>query len=121
VLAGDTAGVARCRAHAGEARARRPGLISWAAARRKTGAIRTLVELGFDINALARSDVPAEEAWESGRLVAAGNGEVELARLLLVLGADPDLLGAQFDSTPLGWARLFGHDATIALLEPVTH
>jgi hypothetical protein len=120
VLAGRRADAARLRAHAAEALAQRPGLIVWAAARRKVAAIPTLVELGFDINALGRGDIPMEQAWESALHVAAGDGDAELARLLLGLGADPDLRDTRFDSTPLGWARHFGQQATIALLQPVT-
>jgi hypothetical protein len=39
---------------------------------------------------------------------------------LLRLGADPDIRGHRFDSTPLGWARYFGHQPLIDVLEPLT-
>jgi ankyrin repeat protein len=51
---------------------------------------------------------------------AAAEGDVELARLLLALGADPDLRDARFDSTPLGWARYFEQPAVVDVLEPIT-
>jgi hypothetical protein len=43
-----------------------------------------------------------------------------LAQTLLRLGADPDLRDHRFDSTPLGWARHFGQQPLIDLLEPLT-
>jgi hypothetical protein len=95
-------------------------LIVWAAARQKRDAIPLLVELGFDVNALGRSDIPMEQAWETALHEAAGSGDIELARLLLEFGADPNIKDARFDSTPLGWAHHFGQQALIELLEPLT-
>jgi ankyrin repeat protein len=120
VLAGDGAGVERLRRYAADAREQRPALIVWAAARGKAAAIRELVELGFDVNALGRSDIPMEQAWETALHHAAGNGDVGLARLLLELGADPHIHDTRFDATPLGWARHFDQRATIDLLSPLT-
>jgi len=45
---------------------------------------------------------------------------LDLARSLLRLGADPDIRDQRFDSTPLGWARHFGQEELVALLEPLT-
>ena len=90
----------------------------WAAARRSTDAIVLLAELGCDVNALGRTDVPMEQAWETALHEAAAQGDVQMARLLLDLGADPDIKDTRFDSTPLGWARHFGQQATIELLQP---
>jgi len=42
------------------------------------------------------------------------------ARSLLGLGADPGIRDQRFDSTPLGWARYFGQEQLVALLEPLT-
>ena len=39
---------------------------------------------------------------------------------LLRLGANPDLRDHRFGSTPLGWARYFGHQPLIDSLEPLT-
>ena len=47
-------------------------------------------------------------------------GRLDLARTLLRLGADPGLRDQRFGSTPLGWARYFGQEQLIGLLEPVT-
>ena len=92
----------------------------WAAARRSTDAIVLLAELGFDVNALGRSDVPMEQAWETALHEAAAHGDVQMARLLIDLGADPDIRDTRFDSTPLGWARHFGQRETIEFLQPLT-
>ena len=113
--------VDRLRGHVEAARAQRPALIVWAAARGKQDAIPLLAELGFDVNALGRTDVPMEQAWETALHQAAGNGDVELATRLLALGADPNIRDARYDSTPLGWAHHFGQDAMIELLEPLTN
>jgi Ankyrin repeats (3 copies) len=122
VLAGDRDAVesAGLREHAAAAREQRPGLIVWAAARGRADAVEMLAGLGFDVNAKARTDVPAEQEWETALHHAAGEGDLDLARLLLRLGADPGITDARFGATPLGWARHFGQQAMISLLEPVT-
>jgi ankyrin repeat protein len=119
-LAGDRRTVRRLRVHVGGARGQRPALIVWAAARGKRDAIPLLAELGFDVNALGRGDVPMEQAWETALHVVASRGDVELAGVLLGLGADPDIRDGRFDSTPLGWARHFGQQRMTELLEPLT-
>ena len=120
LLRGDLVAADRLREHVDAAVAERPGLIVWAAARNKRDVIPQLATLGFDVNARARTDVPLEQAWETALHEAAGRDDVELARLLLDLGADPNIEDARFGSTPLGWARHFDHEAMIRLLEPLT-
>jgi Ankyrin repeats (3 copies) len=119
-LAGDLDTVTRLADHVEAARRERPGLIVWAASRHKVDGVRLLVELGWDINARARSDIPMEQAWETALHEAAGNGHLELARLLLDLGADPNLTDGRFQSKPVGWAERFGREEMISLLAPVT-
>src|SRR5262249_6288249 len=74
----------------------------------------------------ARSGPPARSSARIGvghapaLHTAATDGDVALVRLLLELGADPDMHDARFDATPLGWARHFEQAETIAALEPVT-
>ena len=105
---------------AGEMRAARPALVTWAAACGKPAAVELLVELGFDVNAKGRTDIPSDQPWQTALHKAAEDGNIELARTLLRLGADPGIRDERFDSTPLGWARYFGQQDLIELLEPIT-
>jgi hypothetical protein len=105
---------------ASRVRAARPALVTWAAACGDPAAVELLVELGFDVNAKGRTDMPSDQPWQTALHKAAEDGNLELARTLLRLGADPGIRDARFDSTPLGWARHFGRQALVDLLEPVT-
>jgi hypothetical protein len=98
----------------------RPALIVWAAAHGQPGSVELLTGLGFDVNAKGRSDTPEQDPWQTALHVAAEQGRVGLARSLLRLGADPDIRDHRFGSTPLGWARYFGQEELIELLEPLT-
>jgi ankyrin repeat protein len=79
--------------------------------------MRLAVELGWNVSAKARTDVPGDDEWETALHHAAGEGDVELVRLLLDLGADPHIRDHRFDGTPLDWARHFAQPETAALLE----
>ena len=105
---------------ADQVRATRPALITWAAACGRPEAVEILAGLGFDVNAMGRTDVPSDQPWQTALHKAAEDGNLELARTLLRLGADPDIRDHRFDSTPLGWARYFGRQPLIDLLEPLT-
>lgn len=121
----DRSAVAGIRArHAGvvaQARRARPGLIVWAAAQAPAGAVELLAELGFDVNALARADAPVEQEWETALHHSAGEGNVELTRRLLALGADPQIRDRRFDATPLDWARHLHQPSTAEILEAPTN
>jgi ankyrin repeat protein len=123
-LAADRAAIAGLLArHPGlaqEARAARPALITWAAACGSPEAVEALAELGFDVNALGRTDVPSDQPWQTALHKAAEDGNLELARTLLRHGADPAIRDARFGGTPLSWARHFGQDAVASLLAPLT-
>ncbi|HEX9042818.1 MAG TPA: ankyrin repeat domain-containing protein [Trebonia sp.] len=119
-LAGDRPAAERHAGHADAARAQRPGLIVWAAGRRAWPAIPLLAELGWDVNARGRVDVPMEQEWETALHTAAGRGEIDAARMLIQLGADPGIRDARFNATPLGWAEHFGHQAMADYLRPLT-
>ena len=93
----------------------RPG----AGSRGRPGSAELLAGLGFDVNAKGRSDTPESDPWQTALRVAAMDGRLALARSLLRLGADPGLRDQRFDSTPLGWARHFGQEELVALLEPL--
>jgi ankyrin repeat protein len=101
---------------ADQVRAARPALITWAAACGRPEAVEILAALGFDVNAKGRTDQP----WQTALHKAAEDGNLELARTLLRLGADPDLRDHRLGSTPLGWARYFGQQPLVELLEPLT-
>lgn len=105
---------------AAEVRAARPALLVWAAACGDPRSVELLAGLGFDVNAKGRTDTPSDTPWQTALHKAAEDGNAELARMLLALGADPDIRDARFDSTPLGWAHHFGQEELIALLAPVT-
>jgi ankyrin repeat protein len=123
-LAADRATVKRLLADdprlAGRVRSARPALIVWAAACRRPGAVELLAQLGFDVNAKGRSDVPSDQPWQTALHVAAERGDLDLARLLLRLGADPGVRDARFDSRPLDWAHHFGQQPLIDLLTSAT-
>jgi ankyrin repeat protein len=124
VLAADRTAVDRLsREHpglAGEVRAARPALLTWAAACGRPAAVEILAELGFDVNAKGRTDMPSDQPWQTALHQAAGDGNLELARTLLRLGADPDLRDHRFNGTPLSWARHFGQRELVELLQPLT-
>jgi hypothetical protein len=119
-LAGDRRTAERLARYAGAARAQRPGLIVWAASRRAWSAIPLLTELGWDVSARARVDFPMEQEWETALHEAAGAGEIDAARMLIELGADPAVRDARFHATPLGWAEHFGQRAMTDYLRPLT-
>jgi ankyrin repeat protein len=78
-----------------------------------TERVRLLVSHGVDVTS------PFDDGATTTSM-AATTGHLELARTLLRLGADPDVRDHRFDSPPLGWARYFGHQPLIDLLEPLT-
>jgi ankyrin repeat protein len=121
VLAGDTEAARQAPADVIAAvRRTRTGLVTWAAAQGAPGAVALLATLGFDVNALGRSDLPSNDPWHTALHVAAENGNVTLARMLLDLGADPNIPDKHYRATPLRWARHFKQPALEELLEPLT-
>jgi ankyrin repeat protein/ketosteroid isomerase-like protein len=86
---------------------RRPELVVRAAEQENLAAVALLIELGFDVNARPRC-APLHEA--------AMRGNIELIRLLLEHGADPNIHDTGYDATPAGWAEHFGHTDAQQLL-----
>ncbi|MGH3314348.1 MAG: ankyrin repeat domain-containing protein [Streptomyces sp.] len=84
-----------------------PELINRAAEHRNTAAVRMLAGFGFDVNHRERATPLHEAAW---------NDDVDMARTLIELGADPALKDTEHDSTPLGWAEFGGKRAVAAYL-----
>ena len=103
-----------------QARAARPALVVWAAVLGRADVVTLLVSLGFDINAKGRTDGVGTTEWETALHHAAGKGDLDLARALIELGADPDIRDTRFGGTPLSWARHFGQEQTARFLEPIT-
>lgn len=99
-----------------KARAARPSLVVQAAAQGSIDAARYAVELGWDINALGRSDMPIEEPWHTALHAAVEHNDSVLVAALLQLGADKTIVDARFNSTPAGWADHFGHTELLPLL-----
>jgi ankyrin repeat protein len=121
VLAGDVEAVKRAPGKVVAAvRQRRTGLVTWAAAQGAPNAVELLVSVGFDVNALGRSDMPSNDPWHTALHVAAETGNLRLAKRLVELGADTNIVDKHYKSTPLGWARYFGQPALVELLEPIT-
>jgi hypothetical protein len=118
VLAGDETAVrATPPGTVDAARSARPGLIVWAAGQDRRHAVELLVAAGWDVNALGRSDIPAEQPWHTALHAAVERGNPVLVRRLLALGADRDRRDARFDATPAGWAEYLGHPELLPLLE----
>lgn len=95
----------------------RPALVVWATAQGRPEAIKLLANKGFDVNAFGRSDLPAEEPWQTALHAAVELGREDLIRLLLELGAEKSLRDSRFDGTPLDWAIHFGRPELYELLD----
>ncbi|MBV9193769.1 MAG: ankyrin repeat domain-containing protein [Solirubrobacterales bacterium] len=71
-----------------------------------------LIELGFPVNAINRT-APLHEA--------AMRGNLEIIRLLLAQGADPNLRDRAYGATPTGWAEHHGQRDAQQLLAALEH
>jgi len=121
VLAGDAEAVQRIPpAVIAAVRRRRTGLVTWAAAHGAANSVDLLVTVGFDVNALGRSDIMGIQPWHTALHVAAENGNLALAERLIGLGADPNIIDKHHQSTPLDWALHFDQPVLADLLRPLT-
>lgn len=93
-----------------QARRRRPGAVNVAVELRRPAAIRLLVESGFSVHGDGGTTPLHSAAYE---------GDLELARLLVALGADPDREDREHHSTPVGWAEHGHHEELAAYLRSV--
>ena len=82
---------------------RRAELLHLAAEIDLHGSVRLMSELHFDLNELKRT-TPLHHA--------AAGGHLETVKLLIELGADPLIRDAEYNATPLGWAR-YNNQATV--------
>lgn len=83
-----------------------------AISRKNEAAIRWLIAHGADVNA-------KRSLWDcnhTGLHMTVENGAVDLARVLLDAGADPNICDDKYEATALGWAEFFGREDFVALL-----
>ena len=74
--------------------------------------MRWLIAPGVDVNA-------RRVLWDCNQTalhMTAESGAVEMARLLLDAGADPNIRDGKYNSTVLGWAEFCGQEALAQLL-----
>jgi hypothetical protein len=86
-------------------------LVARAVELERSDAVRLLVDLGFDVNVRHRTTALHE---------AAARGDLALTKLLVQLGADPDIVDTEWDSPPAGWARHSGHTDVADYLDTFT-
>jgi ankyrin repeat protein len=82
------------------------------AAKRNVPALRWLIAHGADVNA-------RRMLWDCNQTslhIIAESGALEIARMLLDGGADPNIRDGKYDSTALGWAEFLGQEALAQLL-----
>jgi ankyrin repeat protein len=87
-------------------------LLHLAASRKDAESVRWLIAHGVDVNA-------KRVLWDCNSTalhVTAENGAVEIARMLLDAGADPDIRDDKYDATVLGWAEFCGQDEVAKLV-----
>ena len=104
--------------------ARQPASAEWLVRAGATLDVLSAWDLGWKdrVAALLEADPDLanrrDGAWRATPLhEAAMRGDVELARVLLAAHPDLAVRDAEFDATPLGWARHFERDEMIAMLE----
>lgn len=86
----------------------RSDLIARATELDRADAIALLLDLGFDINHRQRTTALHEAAWR---------GNLPLVKLLVELGADPQIVDESHDSTPRGWAEHNDRPEVVAYLD----
>jgi hypothetical protein len=111
-LAGDAAAVRQADpAVRATAIRRRADAVRQAVELRRPGAVRLLVEAGFAVHG---------DAGVTPLHLAAYDGDLEMVRLLVSLGADPQREDPEFRSTALGWAEHAHADAVVDYLRSVS-
>ncbi len=91
--------------------AREPAQLALAAEQERVDAVELLIELGFDLNA---------GYWRGPLHEAAMRGNLEIIRLLIERGADPNLRDRGYEATPRGWAEHHGMTEAEEYLAPLT-
>lgn len=78
----------------------RLGLLHRAVEAKQPDGVRLIAELGVDVNGM----IPHTALDRSALHNAAGGGDLELVKLLIDLGADPQLRDRTYHAAPIGWA-----------------
>ena len=82
--------------------------------------LRLMADLGFEIGKWTEHDRAGINLHTTPLHNAAWMGNLEMVKLLVELGADPNVRDPQYDATPLGWARYNGQTEIALYLEPRT-
>jgi ankyrin repeat protein len=83
-----------------------------AVSKKNLASIAWLIAHGVDVNAKRRM-------WDCNHTalhMAVENGSLEIARMLLDAGANPNIRDDKYRATALGWAEFFGREAFAALI-----
>jgi ankyrin repeat protein len=83
-----------------------------AVSRKNADAVRWLVAHGVDVNA-------KRHMWDCNHTalhMTTENGAIDIARLLLDAGADPNICDDKYNATALKWAEFFGREDFAALI-----
>jgi ankyrin repeat protein len=83
-----------------------------AVSKKNVDAVRWLIAHGVDVDAKRRM-------WDCNHTalhMTTENGAIDIARILLDAGADPDIRDDKYDATALGWADFFGRDDFATLI-----
>lgn len=86
----------------------RAELLNLAAEDDKRDAVRLMAELHFDLNEIKRTAPLHLAAW---------NGHLDMVKLLIDLGADPQVRDTEFNASPLGWAEYNHQTAVVEFLK----
>jgi ankyrin repeat protein len=82
-----------------------------AVAKKDVRSVRWLIEHGVDVNAKR----PMWGCNHTALHMTTENGALEIARMLLDAGADPDIHDDKYDASALRWAEFFGREEFIEL------
>ena len=91
--------------------------LLWAAATGRMDAAAWLLEHGADVNQRATFGGPTHGEGVTALHLAAQDGRLALARLLVERGADPTIEDGIYHSTPAGWASHFDAREVAAFLK----
>ena len=86
--------------------------LCWAAMHNFPNRVKLLVEHGVDVNGM----IPNTGLDRAPLHSAAGGGDLEMVKLLIDLGADPQLRDDPFHAAPIGWAKYGQHQDVVDYL-----